>query len=78
VKLSGAKILIESLKREKVEVIFGFPGGVLLDVYDELYATKEIRHILVGHEQGAAHAADGYASYRESWGMSRYIRTWGN
>ena len=60
-KLSGAKILIESLKREKVEVIFGFPGGVLLDVYDELYATKEIRHILVGHEQGAAHAADGYA-----------------
>ncbi len=60
-KLSGAKILIESLKKEKVEVIFGFPGGVLLDVYDELYATKEIRHILVGHEQGAAHAADGYA-----------------
>ncbi|MCK5595140.1 acetolactate synthase, large subunit, biosynthetic type, partial [bacterium] len=55
-KLSGAKILIESLKKEKVEVIFGFPGGVLLDVYDELYATKEIRHILVGHEQGAAHA----------------------
>ena len=60
-KLSGAKILIESLKKEKVEVIFGFPGGVLLDVYDELYATKEIRHILVRHEQGAAHAADGYA-----------------
>ncbi|MBU0477107.1 biosynthetic-type acetolactate synthase large subunit [bacterium] len=60
-KLSGAKILIESLKEEKVEVIFGFPGGVLLDVYDELYATKEIRHILVRHEQGAAHAADGYA-----------------
>ncbi len=60
-KLSGAKILIESLKREKVEVIFGFPGGVLLDVYDELYTTKEIRHILVRHEQGAAHAADGYA-----------------
>ena len=60
-KLSGAKILIESLKNEKVEVIFGFPGGVLLDVYDELYATKEIRHILVRHEQGAAHAADGYA-----------------
>ena len=60
-KLGGAKILIESLKKEKVEVIFGFPGGVLLDVYDELYATKEIRHILVRHEQGAAHAADGYA-----------------
>ena len=60
-KLTGAQALIESLKREGVEVIFGFPGGVVLPIYDCLYDCKAIRHILVRHEQGAAHAADGYA-----------------
>ena len=59
-KLSGAKILIESLKREGVEVIFGYPGGVLLPIFDALYDAP-VRFILVRHEQGAAHAADGYA-----------------
>jgi acetolactate synthase-1/2/3 large subunit len=60
-RMNGAKALLESLRREGVEVIFGFPGGALLPVYDALYDEKEIRHILVRHEQGAAHMADGYA-----------------
>jgi acetolactate synthase-1/2/3 large subunit len=59
-KMTGAKILIESLKKEGVEVIFGYPGGVVLPLFDELYDVP-IRFILVRHEQGAAHAADGYA-----------------
>jgi len=59
-KLIGAKILIESLKREGVEVIFGYPGGVLLPIFDVLY-DNPIRFLLVRHEQAAAHAADGYA-----------------
>ncbi len=59
-KLKGAQIFFECLKREGVEVIFGFPGGSILDIYDEM-SRAEIRHILVRHEQGAAHMADGYA-----------------
>jgi len=58
--ISGAKALIECLHNEGVDTIFGYPGGVLLPLYDELY-DADIRHILVRHEQGAAHAADGYA-----------------
>jgi len=57
---TGAKILVESLHREGVETIFGYPGGQILPVYDELYDSP-LRHILVRHEQAAAHAADGYA-----------------
>ena len=60
-KMTGAQALLEALRREGVEVIFGYPGGSLLPIYDVLYDTKDIRHILVRHEQGAAHAADGYA-----------------
>ena len=60
-KLNGAQIVCESLIREGVDVIFGFPGGVLLPFYDTLATYSQIRHILVRHEQGAAHAADGYA-----------------
>lgn len=60
-KLTGAQILCESLIKEGVEVIFGFPGGVLLPLYDTLPQYPQLRHILVRHEQGAAHAADGYA-----------------
>ncbi|MFH1848092.1 MAG: thiamine pyrophosphate-binding protein, partial [Candidatus Omnitrophota bacterium] len=59
-KLTGAKILIEALKQEGVEVMFGYPGGVLLPIFDVLYDAP-IKFILVRHEQGAAHAADGYA-----------------
>jgi acetolactate synthase-1/2/3 large subunit len=60
-KKTGAQILCESLVREGVEVIFGFPGGAVLPLYDTLPQFPKIRHILVRHEQGAAHAADGYA-----------------
>ena len=59
-KISGAEILLECLQKEGVDVIFGYPGGQVIPVYDALYDSK-IRHILVRHEQGAVHAADGYA-----------------
>ena len=60
-KITGAEILIESLKKEGVDTIFGIPGGVVLQIFEALYNEKEIRFILTRHEQGAAHAADGYA-----------------
>ncbi len=59
-KMTGAQAVLESLKREGVDVIFGLPGGVLLPLYDAIYQS-DIHHILVRHEQGAAHMADGYA-----------------
>jgi len=59
-ELTGAQILLESLRREGVEVVFGFPGGAVIDIYDQL-PNYPLRHILVRHEQGAIHAADGYA-----------------
>ena len=60
-ELTGAQILVECLKEQGVDAIFGYPGGTVLDIYDVLYKTPEITHYLVSHEQGAAHAADGYA-----------------
>ena len=61
-KLNGSDILIECLKEQGVDTVFGFPGGAVLNIYDALYkARNEIRHILTSHEQGASHAADGYA-----------------
>ena len=59
--LTGAEILLKSLVAEGVEVIFGYPGGAVLPIYDALFQQNELRHILVRHEQGAAHAAEGYA-----------------
>jgi len=61
VRKSGAEILIDALIQEKVEVIFGFPGGVVIPIFDALYDCKKLRVVLVRHEQAAAHAADGYA-----------------
>jgi len=61
VELSGAEILIHSLKDEGVEYIFGYPGGAVLHIYDALFKQDDVKHILVRHEQGATHAADGYA-----------------
>ena len=58
---TGARILLESLKREGVDLFFGYPGGAVIDIYDELSNHPDLRHILVRHEQGAVHAADGYA-----------------
>lgn len=61
-QLTGSQILIECLKEQGVDTVFGYPGGAILNVYDELYNhSDEIKHILTSHEQGASHAADGYA-----------------
>ena len=60
--LTGSQILIECLKEQGVDTVFGYPGGAILNIYDELYKhSDEIKHILTSHEQGASHAADGYA-----------------
>lgn len=60
-KMAGKQMVIEALKQEGVDVVFGFPGGAIIDVYDTLEKDGTIKHVLVRHEQGAAHAADGYA-----------------
>ncbi len=60
-KLTGAQIVIESLIKENVEVVFGYPGGAIMNVYDEIYKQDKFKHILTKHEQGAVHMADGYA-----------------
>lgn len=69
-ELTGAQILIESLKNEGVDTIFGYPGGVILSVYDALYHTKDIKHYLVRHEQAAIHAAEGYARVMDKCGVA--------
>ena len=61
-RLTGSEIVIECLKEQGVDTVFGYPGGSILNIYDALYKhQEEIRHILTSHEQGASHAADGYA-----------------
>ena len=61
-QLTGSEIVIECLKEQGVDTVFGYPGGAILNIYDALYQYKDdIRHILTSHEQGASHAADGYA-----------------
>src|ERR1700740_527630 len=59
--LTGAEILIRCLKAEGVEFVFGYPGGAVLHIYDAIFRQKDVQHVLVRHEQGAVHAADGYA-----------------
>src|SRR5829696_349575 len=59
--LTGAEIVMRCLKAEGVEFVFGYPGGAVLHIYDAFFQQKDVRHILVRHEQGAVHAADGYA-----------------
>lgn len=59
--MTGAQIVVQALKDQGVEVVFGYPGGAVLPIYDEIFQQNAIRHILVRHEQGAAHAAEGYA-----------------
>jgi len=59
--MTGAEILIDALKKEGVDIMFGYPGGVVIPIFDVLYRDKEINFILTRHEQGATHAADGYA-----------------
>ena len=61
-QLTGSEIIIECLKEQGVDTVFGYPGGTILNVYDALYKhSDEIHHVLTSHEQGASHAADGYA-----------------
>ena len=69
-KMTGAQIILECLKREGVQHIFGYPGGVVLDLYDELSRCPEIKHYLVRHEQAAAFAADGYARAADKVGVA--------
>ncbi len=59
--MTGAKMVVEALKDQGVEVVFGYPGGAVLPIYDEIFQQNQIRHVLVRHEQGAVHAAEGYA-----------------
>ena len=60
-EMTGAEIVIQALRDNGVEHIFGYPGGAVLPIYDELFQQEEITHVLVRHEQGAGHAAEGYA-----------------
>ncbi len=60
-QLTGSEIVVECLKEQGVDTVFGYPGGTILNIYDALYKHPEINHILTSHEQGASHAADGYA-----------------
>ena len=60
-QLTGSQVIIECLKEQGVDTVFGYPGGAILNVFDELYKHPEIKHVLTSHEQGASHAADGYA-----------------
>jgi acetolactate synthase-1/2/3 large subunit len=61
VELSGAEIVVQSLKDEGVEYVWGYPGGAVLHIYDAIFQQESVRHILVRHEQAATHAADAYA-----------------
>ncbi|MBK0326745.1 acetolactate synthase 3 large subunit [Rhodobacteraceae bacterium F11138] len=60
-EMTGAKMLVQALRDQGVDTVFGYPGGAVLPIYDEIFQQNEIRHILVRHEQGAVHAAEGYA-----------------
>ena len=60
-EMTGAKMVVQALKDQGVDTVFGYPGGAVLPIYDEIFLQNDIRHILVRHEQGAIHAAEGYA-----------------
>ncbi|MBP8217964.1 MAG: acetolactate synthase 3 large subunit, partial [Thauera sp.] len=68
--LSGAEIVIRCLQEEKVEYVFGYPGGAVLFLYDALFQQDQVRHVLVRHEQAAVHAADGFARSTEKVGVA--------
>ncbi len=68
-ELTGAEIVVRCLQEEKVEHVFGYPGGAVLFIYDELFKQDKVKHILVRHEQGAAHAADGYSRSSDKVGV---------
>ena len=68
--ITGAEIVIRCLQEEKVDYLFGYPGGAVLYIYDELFKQDSVRHVLVRHEQAAIHAADGYARSTEKVGVA--------
>src|SRR5271165_4008668 len=68
-QLTGAEIVIRCLQEEGVEYVFGYPGGAVLNIYDELFKQDQVKHVLVRHEQGAAHAADGYSRSSHKTGV---------
>ena len=68
-EITGAEIFVKSLAAEGVDTIFGYPGGAVLHIYDELYKQTDVNHILVRHEQGAVHAAEGYAKSSDKPGV---------
>ena len=69
-ELTGAEIVIRCLQEEKVEYVFGYPGGAVLYIYDALFRQEQVRHVLTRHEQAAVHAADGYARCTETVGVA--------
>src|SRR5215210_2265677 len=69
-QLTGAEIFVRCLQEEGVEYLFGYPGGAVLFLYDELFKQNKVKHVLVRHEQGAIHAADGYARSTEKVGVA--------
>ena len=76
--LTGSEIICECLIEQGVDTVFGYPGGTILNVYDALYRYQDkINHVLTSHEQGASHAADGYAR-ATGWCLYGYFRTRGN
>src|SRR5436190_9882914 len=68
--LSGAEIVVRCLQEEGVEYVFGYPGGAVLYIYDELFKQDKVKHVLVRHEQGAVHAADGYSRSSQKIGVA--------
>src|SRR5438445_1642570 len=69
-ELTGAEIVVKCLQAEGVEYVFGYPGGAVLFIYDELFKQDKVKHILVRHEQGATHAADGYSRSSDKVGVA--------
>src|SRR6267142_2611452 len=69
-ELTGAEIVVRSLQEEGVEYVFGYPGGAVLFIYDELFKQDKVKHVLVRHEQGATHAADGYSRSSNKVGVA--------
>src|SRR5512132_4366331 len=69
-QLTGAEITIRCLQEEGVEYVFGYPGGAVLNIYDELFKQDKVKHVLVRHEQGAVHAADGYSRSSQKVGVA--------
>src|SRR5579862_7953580 len=68
--LTGAQIVLRCLAAEKVEFVFGYPGGAVLNIYDEFFKQDKVKHVLVRHEQGAVHAADGYSRSSQKIGVA--------